>query len=77
MVVYRRAEENALARGLERRHLYHNRESLHYENAAHYYEREGLLGEKGQRPYHAPERKRSGVAHEHVGGVTVIPQKGQ
>src|SRR5262245_11476316 len=60
---------------LEHRALQDHRRGLGDEDAAHNEQQKLGLEEDRHRTERATERKRTGVAHEDLGGVTVVPEE--
>src|SRR6202049_1854781 len=77
MMVQRRHAEDALTRQAERGHLQNHRKRFQHEHAANKKQKDFLLDGHRHHPDGTAERERSDVAHEHFGGMRVVPEKSE
>src|SRR5215471_11372737 len=77
MMMKRRHDEKPLASELETQHLQNHGDGFDYKNAPHYDQEQLLFTTYRDDAEHAPDGKRSGVAHKHLGRIAVEPKKAQ
>jgi hypothetical protein len=77
VMMQRRHLEHPLAGELEGGDLDDHREGFHHEEAADDREQDFLLGHHGGGRDRRAQRQRADVAHDHLGGMTVEPEKPQ
>src|SRR4051812_1411100 len=71
------ARLTAAFRQFENRNLDHHRYSLEDEHTADKWEQKFLLGQNRDRPERTADRQTADIAHKHLGGWRVVPQKSE